>query len=168
MSLQALAERPATHQAKAVAKRSARTRVTGPLKEALDYLVFTGVKTDLAAAAAHAGITAHAIRCALEKPHVKAYYEAQLVVLRTSERARNIHTLLAVRDQENNQMARVNAVQALERIEDQSLSAGHQRSAPGLVIVIEAGAVMGHIPQQAPKPLIEHEVPRPSDRDRDR
>jgi hypothetical protein len=54
-------------------------------------------------------------------------------VLRTSERARNIHTLCEVRDQTDNQMARVNAVKALEQLGDQEVGVGSQRHAPGLV-----------------------------------
>jgi hypothetical protein len=44
-------------------------------------------------AAKKAGISEHGLYKALRKPPVKAAYLAELDVLRTSERARNIHTL---------------------------------------------------------------------------
>jgi hypothetical protein len=59
-----------------------------------------------------------------------------LAVLRTSERARNIHALCSVRDQTDNQMARVNAVKALEQLEDQAPAGNSLQRSPGLQIVI--------------------------------
>jgi hypothetical protein len=60
-------------------------------------------------------------------------------VLRTSERARNIHTLAEVRDQTSNQMARVQAVKALEHIDDNENGRPSSNSLPGLQIVIVQG-----------------------------
>lgn len=88
------------------------------------------------------------LRIAFTKPHVKAYYLAQLEVLRTSERARNIHALAEVRDQPENKMARVAAVKALEGIDDAAPAAGGVNPSPGLVIVIQNGPQQ--IEQQLP------------------
>jgi hypothetical protein len=61
-------------------------------------------------------------------------------VLRTSERARDIHTLNEVRDQTSNQMARVQAVKAKWQIEDgDENGSGRAKSLPGLQIVIVTG-----------------------------
>jgi hypothetical protein len=96
----------------ATAERSAPMRVSGRLKRALDAMVWEGLSR--AGAAETAGIREHSLYCALKKPHVLSYYLNEIGVLRSSERAKNIHTLAAVRDQTENQMARVAAVKALE------------------------------------------------------
>jgi hypothetical protein len=57
-------------------------------------------------------------------------------VLRTSERARNIHALIEVRDQKHNPIARVQAVKALEGFEEDSAITGTGRHTPGLVVQI--------------------------------
>lgn len=81
-------------------------------------------------------MTDHSVRTALNKPHVKAYYLKQLEVLRTSERARNIHALVEVRDQQKNQMARVGAVKALEQLSDEQQASANTQQLPGLVVVV--------------------------------
>lgn len=109
-------------------------RVTGKNKAAIDAMVWEGLKRR--DAAEKAGLKDHALYVALTKPHVKAYYLAQLDVLRTSERARNIHTLAEVRDQTSNQMARVQAVKALEQISDDPVGASTASQSPGVVVQI--------------------------------
>lgn len=105
-----------SRQALAAPNRSGRLRVSGRLRTALDEMVWTGLKRPDAAKAA--GMTDHGLREALRRPHVKAYYIAQLEVLRTSERARNIHALAGVRDGSGNGLAVVGAVKALEQMAD--------------------------------------------------
>jgi len=100
-----------TRQALAIKGRSAVGRVTGKLRVAIEKMVFEGLKRPEAAAAA--GLSDHGLRQALRKPHVKAAYMSELQVLRDSERARNVHALVDVRDGDN-QMARVQAVKQLE------------------------------------------------------
>jgi hypothetical protein len=91
-------------------------------------------------AAQVAGIADHTMYQAMRTPPVKAAYADMLHVLRESEKARNIHALVEVRDQQVNQMARVNAVKALEQLDETAASAaGPQRQQPGLVIVIQGG-----------------------------
>jgi hypothetical protein len=86
---------------------------------------------------------------------VKAWYLAQLDVLRTSARARNIHRLVAIRDAANN-MPAVNAIKALEQIDDEARSTQAMQRAPGLQIVVIAA------PQALPAqtPVIEHDTER--------
>jgi hypothetical protein len=68
--------------------------------------------------------------------------------LRTSERARNIHALVDVRDGSGNAMARVGAVKALEQISDEAGSHRSSVTPPGLTIIIENG---GSLTQPAPR-----------------
>lgn len=134
-------------------ERSAPGRVTGKLKAALDAMIWDGLPRK--EAAAKAGISEHGLYKALRKPPVKAHYLAELEVLRTSERARNIHTLAEVRDQRSNQMARVQAVKALEQISDDPTAAAARHAAPGLTLVIvNAAPVTPHQPVIEANPLI--------------
>ncbi len=110
-------------------------------------------------AAVKTGMTITAIRLALNRPHVRAYVREQREVLRTREFGRNIHTLIDVRDQKSNQMARVNAVKALEQIGDDEPTGAARNRAPGVVIVISSDAThMPHMREIEDKPLINHEV----------
>lgn len=144
MSDTALAIAP-TRQARAVAGRSKALKVTGKLKVAIDYMVFEGGKTDLQAAAAHAGLTTHSLRCALEKPHVKAYYASQIEVLRGSQRARNIHRAIEIRDAANN-MPAIHAIRYLDGQADESgnLAGGSTRSG-GMVVIVQGDARIAQV-----------------------
>jgi|SRR5882757_1164967 len=128
-------------------------RISGRNKVAIDAMVYEGLNRK--AAAERAGLKDHALYVALSKPHVKAYYMRQLDVLRTSERARNIHTLAEVRDQTSNQMARVQAVKALEQIDDDQAQSGGRQSLPGLQIVIVQGGVGTQLTQ---RPVIDADM----------
>lgn len=149
---------PAPPQFKA---KSGRTlAVTGKNKRAIDLMVWHGLKRN--EAAEQAGLKDHALYVALSKPHVKAYYMQQLDVLRTSERARNFHALTEVRDQTANAMARVNAVKAMEQIEQVSEGTGISARTPGVTIVIageqQRVAVLGHQRETDAKPLIDNDT----------
>lgn len=105
-------------------------------------------------AAQAAGLKEHALYCAFRKPHVKAHYLAECEVLRTSAKARNIHVLEQVRDQTGNQMARVNAVKAIEGLGDDEASVGRTQRAPGVVIVVQGDAQLSnHYPRNEAKSL---------------
>ena len=126
-----------TRQAVAAKDRSGKLTVTGKLKQAIDLMLYKG--SCRADAAKAAGMTDHGLREAFKKPHVKAYYNAGLDVLRTSERARNISALADVRDTSDNAMARVSAAKALEQLAEIEGAPGRGGSAPtmpGLQIVI--------------------------------
>lgn len=128
-------------------------KVTGKLRQALDLMVWQGTKRD--EAATQAGMLPKSLYNALRKHHVKAYYLGELEVLRTSARARNIHVLEEVRDQTGNQMARVNAVKALEQISDDPQRGPAAQTVPGLVIQIvqQAAPLTAHSPLIDAKPL---------------
>lgn len=158
MSELALSPAP-TRQAIEAKDRSAPLRVTGKLRTAIDFMVWHGLTRKLAAE--QAAISEHTLYVAFRKPHVKAHYLSELEVLRTSERARNIHTLVEVRDQKTNQMARVQAVKELEQSAETATRSTGSLSLPGLTIQIintAAGAdVNASLTRSDAKPLIEHE-----------
>lgn len=126
-------------------KQSRKLQVTGRLKVALEYMVWEGLKRD--DAAAKAGLTVNALYSALRKPHVKAEYLAQCEVLRTSGRARRIHRLEAMVEQDDNKAAVVNAALALDRdMGNSPTQSGTSAAMPGVTIHIHAA------PQAGPQP----------------
>jgi hypothetical protein len=163
-----------TRQAAAIPGRSRRGAVTGKLKTALDLMVWENLKRK--DAAAKAGLTDPSLRFAFRKPHVMAYYRAELAALRENLRARNIHRLDGIADDSKNDMARVGAIKALELITEQADERGQGRGSvtlPGLQIVIvqQPGSSMpprtiGPEPFQTPVAIpgqtIDHE-PAPRD-----
>jgi hypothetical protein len=125
-----------TRQAAAIPGRSARNKVTGKLRTALDLMVWHGERR--ADAAAKAGLADSSLRFALRKPHVLAYYRAEVNALRMSLRARNLHRLDGIADNSKNDMAKVASIKVLEQIADgaeQHNRPGESQS-PGVCIVI--------------------------------
>jgi hypothetical protein len=142
-----------TRQAAAIEGRSRRGAVTGKLKTALDLMVWDNLKRK--EAAEKAGLADSSLRFAFRKPHVMAYYHAELKALRDNLRAHNVHRLDSIADKSENDMARVAAVKALELISDQADE--RQRPGaqilPGLQIVIIGGPTprtIGPAPFPAP------------------
>jgi hypothetical protein len=120
-------------------------RISGKARAAIDAMVWQGLPRDKAAV--FAGISDHGLYKALRSPPVKAYYLAELEVLRTSERARNYHRLVEIRDAANN----MPAVQAIDRLM-QAPDAAHGgesgvSASPGITIRI--------INQAAAPPMID-------------
>jgi hypothetical protein len=107
-------------------------RITRRVKDAINVMVERGL--DLKAAAAHVGMSTYRFRLALEKPHVNVYYKAQCDVFRASTTARNLHRLCQIRDAANN-MPAVNAIKALELIDDEQTN-NKQTASPGVTIRI--------------------------------
>lgn len=130
---------PASVQSNKASKPGETLKISGRNKVAIDAMVYEGLNRKQAAE--RAGLKDHALYVALSKPHVKAYYMRQLDVLRTSERARNIHALVDVRDTGSNQMATVAAVKALEQMSDETGGNAGGTASPGVVIQIINGAV---------------------------
>jgi hypothetical protein len=80
---------------------------------------------------------------------------ARIGVLRTSERARNIHALVDVGDNSENSMARVSAVKTLEAVSDvEAARGGSATMTPGLVIQIVSGDAP---PRVINPPTIDHD-----------
>jgi hypothetical protein len=107
-------------------------RITRRVKEVIDVMVSNGL--GYSEAATEVGLTPRAMRMALNKPHVLAYYKAQCQVLRGATTARNIHRLCEIRDAENN-MPAVNAIKALEQLSDEQTNT-KQTTSPGVTIRI--------------------------------
>jgi hypothetical protein len=128
-------------------KRGKPLKVNGKNKAACDFMVWQGLTRRDAAKAA--GLTDAALYAALTKPHVKAYYLTQCEVLRTSGRARRIHRLEAMQEQDDNKAAVVNAILAIEGMgNDQASVNAQQTHSPGVVIqIINTSAVPIVAPQ---------------------
>jgi hypothetical protein len=115
-------------------------------------MLWQGMDRDTAAK--RTGLQPKSLYNAFRKAPVRAYYEAGLQVLRTSARARNIHRLEQIRDAANN-MPAVQAIKALEEIDD-VVKAGPMNRAPGLqIVVVQAPAASPALPHATP--VIEHE-----------
>jgi len=110
------------------------------VKQAIDMMVHEGSHRDDAAKAV--GMLPKSLYKALAKPHVKRYFNQQLEVLRTAARARNFHRLEAIREQDSNPMAAVNAIKTLEGMaaEQEANPASHVKPLPGLIIVVQQPA----------------------------
>jgi hypothetical protein len=87
-------------------------------------------------AAEVAGLTEHALYCALRKPHVMAHYLSLCEVLRLSGRARRIHRLEAMVEQDENKAAVVNASIALDRPSESAMQSSASQAVPGITIHI--------------------------------
>jgi hypothetical protein len=124
-----------TPQAIAAIDRSAAGKVTGRLRRAIEAMVWQASRRPDAAAIA--GMTDHSLRCALRKPHVAAALLHEMHVLRTSERPRNVHALVDVRDNSQNDIARVSAAKTLEALCEESTDRARGIvTLPGLTIQI--------------------------------
>ena len=123
-----------TRQAIAAKDRSAPRKVTGRLRAALIEMIWRGSRR--ADAAQAAGMTDHSLREAMRKPHVKAFYLAELGDLRESERPRTFHRLVELRDQDENRNAAVAAAKTLEAVSDEQQTRPSGAEQPGVTIRI--------------------------------
>jgi hypothetical protein len=115
-------------------KRRRPRGLTRAIRTAIDAIIFD--RCTRAEACTKAAITERALYLALEKTEVAAYWRRQTDVLRTGERAANLHALVRVRDSERNAAASVKAVQVLEQLSDEAGSRPAGQQVPGFVIVI--------------------------------
>jgi hypothetical protein len=118
-----------------VQRRNKSNPLTGKIARAVQAMVWDALPRKQAAQAA--GVTEHGLYKALRKPAVKAAYLGELEVLRTSERARNIHRAIEIRDAANNKPA-MEAIKWLHQIDEQTQQ-GSAASMPGFVIVLGVG-----------------------------
>lgn len=110
----------------------------------MDALIWEGKSR--AEAAKRANMSEHSLYAALRKPHVKAYYLTELDVLRTSERARNIHRAVEIREQSSNQMAALGAIKLLEQIDGDAAQSGNRTALPGMqIVIVQAGSAAPHV-----------------------
>jgi hypothetical protein len=95
---QALAK-TAQKAAALIRKEKKEIVLTPKNKAAVELMVFDGLKRSEAAELV--GLTDHALRTALTKPHVLAYLNEQMEVLRTSGRPRALHTMIELLESKN-------------------------------------------------------------------
>lgn len=122
------------HRKPPATKAEPRRRITAKVKAAVDLMVWQGLKRD--EAAQRAGLKDNSLYVAFMKPDVRSYYLAQCEVLRTSGRARRLHRLEAMVEQDDNKQAVINACNALDRQENEAAAASHQGQIAGFVINI--------------------------------
>jgi len=127
--------RPRDNSSLSRTRNAGRTQpITPRVRQAIEHMVNDA--DDYQNAAAKAGLTTHALRLALGKPHVAAYLRAQVQVLRTAQGPRNIHRLCEIRDAANN-MPAVNAIKVLEQLPDDAAArASAGSAAPGVTVRI--------------------------------
>src|SRR5919204_5118688 len=145
-------------------KRRRPRGLTRAIRTAIDAIIFD--RCTRAEACKKAAITERALYLALEKSEVAAYWRRQTDVLRTGERAANLHALVRVRDSGKNANASVKAVQVLEQLEHEAVVRPAGSMQPGLVIqIIGAPAAVRTVrpsiepaspPEAFPEPAIEH------------
>jgi hypothetical protein len=123
---------PFTDNSRLVRNKLSKPRITKRVKDAIDAMVARGIAYDQAAA--ECGLATRHMRLALEKPHVIAYYQAQLKVLRGSRAARNFHRLCEIADRQDN-MPAVQALRTLEQLGDEQTTKPNAPS-PGVTIRI--------------------------------
>jgi hypothetical protein len=137
----------------AVTDKSAKGQVTGALRDACDKMIWMGLRYEAAAKAA--GLTARAMRTALNKPHVLRYLADGKRVLRQSEGCRTVRRLAELRDQDTNKNAAVAAARVLEGLPDRDHQQhGAAAAKPGLVIIVQGGG--------KPTRTIEHNSAEPA------
>lgn len=134
-----------------------RKRIERRLAIALKAIVHQG--QELVEAAATAGMTAPAVRLALERPHVIAFMKQQREILRQYVSAQNIHHARRMRNESENEMARLGAMKYIDSVDIKQAAANAGQSA-GFVIVVNnniTAAPIGHERDVTPKPLITHD-----------
>lgn len=131
-------------------KQPKRFRIGKKLQVAIDAIVFEGA--DLQAAAKTAKTSTRVLRRALERRHVLAHLKRRREVLRASARGSNISRLVQIRDAADN-MPAVQAIRELERMDDGDEIAAAARRSPGVVIIVQGGAVNASLTDVAAKPL---------------
>jgi len=123
-------------------------------------MVFEGC--DRKTAAQRVGLTDHSMYQAFRQPAVVQHYNEQLQVLRTSERARNLHTGIELRDKSESDKVRLDAAKYLDGNEKSGVTVnvgvGVNVSTPGYVIDLsgyEIDGQIGSLNEHDAKPLSE-------------
>jgi hypothetical protein len=111
-------------------------RMTARVREAVSLMVWRGLKRDEAAAAA--GLKDNSLYVALRKPDVRAFYLSECETLRLSGRARRIHRLEQLAEQDRNVAGAVAAIRAAEDLagDEHAPGRGFGPTSAGFVIVV--------------------------------
>lgn len=158
---QALA--PAAQKAAALLRKEKKAiAVTDKQRAAIHAMVFEGLKRPDAAKAA--GMHDESLRVALTKPHVLAYLNEQIEVLRTSGRPRALHTMINLLDSKNDS-TKFKAAEYLDGMNRSSHQVGATQVnvqvnntvnvTPGYVLDLrpEDGQQIEHLEQHGPNDL---------------
>jgi hypothetical protein len=105
-------------------------RLPVKLQTALKAIIWDG--QDLQGAAQTAQLTTHAVRCALNKPHIISWMKAEREVFRAYVSAQNIHRAVEIRDAADN-MPAVNAMKFIEEPSSEQTNKPASAS-PGITI----------------------------------
>lgn len=113
-------------------------RIAPKLREAIEAAITEGLHWP--DAARKVGLTARAMRLALNKPHVLRFINERKAQFRAEISTRNEFRLAEIRDQNENKMAAVNSIKLLEQMdrEQEDRPALLRHVTPGVVVVINA------------------------------
>jgi hypothetical protein len=115
-----------------------KVRLSPKVRAAIDAMVEGGLKRETAAK--HAGITDHALYCALRLPHVLAYRSERLRVLRESEAARSIARVATLADDAQSEHVKLGAnellmgIEGISKVQRSENLHVHQHLIPGLTV----------------------------------
>jgi hypothetical protein len=109
------------------------SRITRRVKRAIELIVHEAMPFDQAAR--EVNFSLRALRLAMNKPHVMAFYKAECEVFRDCRRARNYQRLTEIADDQNN-MPAVNAIKALLMDEYEQTNNKQTLASPGVTIRI--------------------------------
>jgi hypothetical protein len=112
--------------------KTPKLRITPRVKRAIELIVHEAMTFDQAAR--EVNFSLRALRLAMNKPHVMAYYKGECEVFRDCRRARNYQRLAAIADDQNN-MPAVNAIKAMMGLELEQTN-NKQTASPGVTIRI--------------------------------
>jgi len=108
-------------------------RITRRVKRAIELIVHEAMPFDQAAR--EVNFSLRALRLAMNKPHVMAFYKAECEVFRDCRRARNYQRLAAIADDQNN-MPAVNAIKTMMGLELEQTNNKQTNASPGVTIRI--------------------------------
>ena len=115
-------------------------KIQGKLYAALQFMIWgdeSGKPLDWDAAADRAGLKRRAMRLALAKSHVRAFIAAEKKICRETIGAANILVAKNLRDESENGLVRLRALQYLDGTpNDQAAAASGRVVQPGITIVI--------------------------------
>lgn len=130
-------------------KRIERAGLTPRVRRAVEIMVWDGKRFD--EAAIEAGLTTRAMRLALDKAPVVAFFKSQQQVLIGSEGPRNIHRLREIREAAPN-MPAVQAIKLMHELgADQQQRNSGASASPGVTIRVVT------VVQSAPASAVEHQ-----------
>lgn len=114
-------------------------KIRGRLLRAIELMIWgepeTGKPVDWSDAAKAVGMKTRSMRLALAKPHVRAFVVSEKKICREAVGAANVMVAKEIRDQNENQMAKIRALQWLEGLPADQPARGFG-TVPGVVVVI--------------------------------